>query len=153
MAGRSCCPTGELVTAAAHDHGLPRGVFHFRRGAGICLQLLAYRRPGPRRSAIKGLIVSDDMEMGGILNYLTNAEATVLSLDTRECTWWRFAVTLPWYLAAYERILREAEGFAGVRPFVAKHVASRVRKVTAALPQRLPPAPTTTAVRTHAELP
>jgi beta-N-acetylhexosaminidase len=93
----------------------------------------------------KGLIVSDDMEMGGILNYTGIAEGTVRSLqagmDVVEIC--RDPALV---FAAYEAVLREAEGSP---PFarLLRRAAVKVQTVAAARPKRLPPSPTGPAVK------
>ena len=93
----------------------------------------------------KGLIVSDDMEMGGILNYTGIAEATVRSLqagmDVVEIC--RDPALV---FAAYEAVLREAEGSPAFARLL-RSAAAKVRAVAAARPKRLPPTPSSTAVK------
>jgi beta-N-acetylhexosaminidase len=98
-----------------------------------------------REIGYKGLIVSDDMEMGGILSYLTNAEATVLSL-IRGMEVVEICRDPALVIAAYERTLREAEGSPGFARLL-RRIAAKVGRVAAARPERLPPSPTKTAVR------
>ena len=98
-----------------------------------------------KKIGYQGLIVSDDMEMGGILNYTGIAEATVRSLqagmDVVEIC--RDPALV---FAAYEAVLREAEGSPAFARLL-RSAAAKVRAVTASLPKRLPQAPTTTAVK------
>jgi beta-N-acetylhexosaminidase len=93
----------------------------------------------------KGLIVSDDMEMGGILNYTGIAEATVRSLEagTHVVEICRDPALV---FAAYEAVLREAEASP---PFarLLRRAAAKVQAVLAARPKRLPPSPAGTAVK------
>jgi beta-N-acetylhexosaminidase len=93
----------------------------------------------------KGLIVSDDMEMGGILNYTGIAEATVRSLEagTHVVEICRDSTLV---FTAYEAVLREAEASP---PFarLLQRAAARVQTVLAARTKRLPPSPTSTAVK------
>jgi beta-N-acetylhexosaminidase len=93
----------------------------------------------------KGLIVSDDMEMGGILKYTGIAEAAVqaLAAGTHVVEICRNPALV---FAAYEAVLREAE----VSPAFARRLrkaAAKVATVAAAGPKRLPPPPTNTAIR------
>jgi beta-N-acetylhexosaminidase len=93
----------------------------------------------------KGLIVSDDMEMGGILKYTGIAEATVRSLEagTHVVEICRDPALV---FAAYEAVLREAEESP---PFarLLRRAAAKVQAVLAARPKRLPPSPGNTAVK------
>jgi beta-N-acetylhexosaminidase len=93
----------------------------------------------------KGLIVSDDMEMGGILNYTGIAEATVRSLEagTHVVEVCRDPALV---FAAYEAVLREAEASP---PFarLLQRAAAKVQTVLAARTKRLPPSPTSMAVK------
>jgi beta-N-acetylhexosaminidase len=92
----------------------------------------------------KGLIVSDDMEMGGILNYSGIAEATVRSLEagTDVVEICRDPALV---FAAYEAVLREAEGSPHFARLL-RRAADKVRTVAASRPKRLPPAPSDRAV-------
>ena len=93
----------------------------------------------------KGLIVSDDMEMGGILNYTGIAEATVRSLEagTHVVEICRDPALV---FAAYDAVLREAEASP---PFarLLRRAAAKVQAVVAVRPKRLPPSPANTAVK------
>jgi beta-N-acetylhexosaminidase len=94
----------------------------------------------------QGLIVSDDMEMGGILNYVSNAEATVLALirGTEVVEICRNPVLV---LEAYEAVLRHAEGSPGFAA-VLQQAALKVQKVAeAANPKRPSPSPSPTVVK------
>jgi beta-N-acetylhexosaminidase len=93
----------------------------------------------------KGLIVSDDMEMGGILNYTGIAEATVRSLEAGMDVV-EICRDPALVFAAYEAVLREAEGSPAFARLL-RRAAAKVRAVAAARPKRLPPAPTPTAVK------
>ncbi len=85
------------------------------------------------------------MEMGGILNYTGIAEAAVRSLqagmDVVEIC--RDPALV---FAAYEAVLREAEGSPAFARLL-RRAAAKVRAVAAARPKRLPPAPTVTGVK------
>ena len=98
-----------------------------------------------KKIGYKGLIVSDDMEMGGILNYTGISEATVRSLqagmDVVEIC--RDPALV---FAAYEAVLREAEGSPAFARLL-RTAAAKVRAVVAGLPKRLPLAPTATVVK------
>ena len=50
------------------------------RAPRLHLQLLDHRCPAAKRSAISGLILSDDMEMGGILNHSSIEDAAVAAI-------------------------------------------------------------------------
>jgi beta-N-acetylhexosaminidase len=93
----------------------------------------------------KGLIVSDDMEMGGILNYTGIAEATVRSLEagTHVVEICRDPALV---FAAYDAVLREAETSP---PFarLLRRAAAKVQAGLAARPKRLPPSPGSTAIK------
>jgi beta-N-acetylhexosaminidase len=93
----------------------------------------------------KGLIVSDDMEMGGILNYTGIAEATVRSLEagTHVVEICRDPALV---FAVYEAVLREAEASP---PFarLLRRAAAKTQAVLASRPKRLPPSPGSTAVK------
>jgi beta-N-acetylhexosaminidase len=98
-----------------------------------------------REIGYQGLIVSDDMEMGGILKYTGIAEAAVLSLaaGTHVVEICRDPALV---FAAYEAVLREAEGSPAFARLLRK-AAAKVATVAATLPERLPPAPTSAAVQ------
>jgi beta-N-acetylhexosaminidase len=98
-----------------------------------------------REIGYKGLIVSDDMEMGGILKYTGIAEAAVqaLAAGTHVVEICRNPALV---FAAYEAVLREAEA----SPAFARQLRSAAAKmatVAGASPKRLPPGPTNTAVK------
>jgi beta-N-acetylhexosaminidase len=98
-----------------------------------------------KKIGYKGLIVSDDMEMGGILNYTGIAEATVRSLQAgMEVV--EICRDPALVFAAYEAVLREAEGSPAFARLL-RRAASKVRAVAAARPKRLPPAPTGTGIQ------
>src|SRR6201996_8588639 len=98
-----------------------------------------------KKIGYKGLIVSDDMEMGGILNYTGIAEAAVRSLQAgMEVV--EICRDPALVFAAYEAVLREAEGSPSFARLV-RRAATKAMKVAAALPKRLPPAPTVTGVK------
>ena len=91
----------------------------------------------------QGLIVSDDLEMGGILKHAGIAEAAVqaLAAGTHVVEICRSPALV---FAAYEAVLREAEG----SPTFARRLRSAARKVAAVeRPQHLPPSPTKAAVK------
>ncbi len=98
-----------------------------------------------RKIGYKGLIVSDDMEMGGILNYTGIAEAAVRSLAAG-----MHVVEIcrdpALVFAAYEAVLREAEASPAFARLL-RSAAAKVRAVAAARPKRLPPSPTSAAVK------
>jgi beta-N-acetylhexosaminidase len=98
-----------------------------------------------KKIGYQGLIVSDDMEMGGILNYAGIAEAAVRSLQAG-----MHVVEIcrdpALVLAAYEAVLREAERSPAFARLL-RSAAIKVRGVAAARPKRLPPAPSSTGVR------
>jgi beta-N-acetylhexosaminidase len=98
-----------------------------------------------REIGYKGLIVSDDMEMGGILKYTGIAEAAVEALEagTHVVEICRNPALV---FAAYEAVLREAEGSPAFARKL-RNAAAKVTTVTVADPERLPPAPTTALVK------
>jgi beta-N-acetylhexosaminidase len=98
-----------------------------------------------KKIGYKGLIVSDDMEMGGILNYTGIAEATVRSLEAGMDVV-EICRDPALVFAAYEAVLREAEGSVGFARLL-RTAATKVRAVAAARPRRLPPTPSSTAVK------
>jgi beta-N-acetylhexosaminidase len=93
----------------------------------------------------KGLIVSDDMEMGGILKYCGIAEAAVeaVAAGTHVVEICRNPALV---FAAYEAILREAEASPAFARRL-RNAAVKVATVAAAGPKRLPPRPTNTSVK------
>jgi beta-N-acetylhexosaminidase len=96
-----------------------------------------------REIGYEGLIVSDDMEMGGILKYTGMAEAAVEALvaGTHIVEICRSPALV---FAAYEAILREAES----SPAFARRLRNAAAKVARATgSKRLPPEPTNTAVK------
>ena len=98
-----------------------------------------------REIGYKGLIVSDDMEMGGILKYTGIAEAAVqaLAAGTHVVEICRNPALV---FTAYEAILREAEA----SPVFARRLrnaAAKVANVAAAGSKRLPPSPSKNAVK------
>jgi beta-N-acetylhexosaminidase len=98
-----------------------------------------------RKMGYKGLIVSDDMEMGGILKYTGIAEAAVeaLAAGTHVIEICRNPALV---FAAYEAVLREAE----TSPAFARRLrnaAANVTTVASTGPKRLPPSPDNTAVK------
>jgi beta-N-acetylhexosaminidase len=98
-----------------------------------------------KKIGYKGLIVSDDMEMGGILNYTGIAEATVRSLEAGMDVV-EICRDPALVFAAYEAVLREAEGSVAFARLL-RTAAAKVLSVAAARPKRLPPAPSSTAVK------
>jgi len=98
-----------------------------------------------REIGYKGLIVSDDMEMGGILKYTGIAEAAVqaLAAGTHVVEICRNPALV---FAAYEAVLREAEASPAFARRLRK-AAAKVATVAATGPKRLPPSPTNTAIR------
>jgi beta-N-acetylhexosaminidase len=98
-----------------------------------------------REIGYRGLIVSDDMEMGGILKYTGIAEAAVQALvaGTHVVEICRNPALV---FAAYEAVLREAEASPAFARRLRK-AAAKVATVAAAGPKRLPPSPTNTAMR------
>ncbi len=98
-----------------------------------------------KKIGYKGLIVSDDMEMGGILNYTGIADAAVRSLQAgMEVV--EICRDPALVFAAYEAVLREAEGSPAFARLL-RRSATKAKTVAAALPKRLPPAPTVTGVK------
>jgi beta-N-acetylhexosaminidase len=95
-----------------------------------------------REIGYKGLIVSDDMEMGGILKYTGIAEAAVEALAAGAHVVEISALVF----AAYEAVLREAEASPAFARRLRK-AAAKVATVAAAGPKGLPPSPTNTAIR------
>jgi beta-N-acetylhexosaminidase len=98
-----------------------------------------------REIGYKGLIVSDDMEMGGILKYTGIAEAAVqaLAAGTHIVEICRNPALV---FTAYEAVLREAES----SPVFARRLrnaAAKVANVAAAGSKRLPPSPSKSAVK------
>jgi beta-N-acetylhexosaminidase len=95
-----------------------------------------------REMAYGGLIVSDDMEMGGILKYTGMAEAAVASIaaGTHLVEICRDPALI---FAAYEALLREAES----SPSFARLLRRAAAKVHAVAVQPAPAAPTNTAVK------
>jgi beta-N-acetylhexosaminidase len=93
-----------------------------------------------------GLIVSDDMEMGGLLTYMGIAEATVRSLEAG-----MHVVEIcrdpALIFAAYESVLREAERSPSFARIL-RRAASRVQTFQAKMLKgdALPPAPTASVV-------
>src|SRR6202795_4389596 len=83
-----------------------------------------------KKIGYKGLIVSDDMEMGGILNYTGIAEATVRSLEAGMDVV-EICRAPPLVFAAYEAVLREAEGSPAFGRLL-RNAAAKVRAVAAA---------------------
>jgi len=98
-----------------------------------------------REVGYKGLIVSDDMEMGGILKYTGIAEAAVqaLAAGTHVVEICRNPALV---FAAYEAVLQEAEASRAFARLL-RNAAAKVATVAAAVPNRLPPAPTNTSVK------
>ena len=99
-----------------------------------------------RKIGYTGLIVSDDMEMGGILSYMGMAEAAVRSLaaGTHLIEVCRDPALL---FAAYEALLREAENSPAFARLL-RRAAAKVRAVaTRGKRDALPPSPTTAAVK------
>ncbi len=99
-----------------------------------------------REIGYQGLIVSDDMEMGGILTYMGIAEATIRALEAG-----MHVVEIcrdpALIFAAYEALLREAEksrGFARILRHAAKRVQAFQTRHLKVDP--LPPPPSTSAV-------
>jgi beta-N-acetylhexosaminidase len=98
-----------------------------------------------KKIGYKGLVVSDDMEMGGILNYTGIADATVRSLEAGMDVV-EICRDPALVFAAYEAVLREAEGSPGFARLL-RTAAAKVRALAAARPKRLPSAPSNTAVK------
>jgi beta-N-acetylhexosaminidase len=98
-----------------------------------------------REIGYKGLIVSDDMEMGGILKYTGIAEAAVqaVAAGTHVVEICRNPALV---FTAYEAVLREAEASAAFARRL-RNAAAKVANVAAAGPKRLPPSPSKTAVK------
>ena len=98
-----------------------------------------------REIGYKGLIVSDDMEMGGILTRMGMADAAVRSLAAgMEIV--EICRDPALVFVAYEAVLREAETSPSFARLL-RRAAAKVRTVTAARPKRLPPSPTIAAVK------
>jgi beta-N-acetylhexosaminidase len=98
-----------------------------------------------RKLGYTGLIVSDDMEMGGILSYMGMAEAAVRSLEagTHLIEVCRDPALL---FAAYEALLREAEHSPAFARLL-RRAAAKVRAVaTRGKRDALPPSPTTATI-------
>ena len=89
----------------------------------------------------QGLIVSDDMEMGGILKYTGMAEAAIAAIaaGTHIVEICRDPALI---FTAYEALLREAES----SPAFARLLRSAATKVKDLKTKSLPPAPTDTAI-------
>ena len=98
-----------------------------------------------REIGYAGLVVSDDMEMGGILNYTGMADAAVRSVEagTHVVEICRDPALV---FAAYEALLREAEGSPSFARLL-RRAAAKVCAVAATRPKGLPRSPTTIAVR------
>jgi len=98
-----------------------------------------------REIGYQGLIVSDDMEMGGILKYTGMAEAAVqaLAAGTHVVEICRNPALV---FAAYEAVLREAEASPAFARRL-RNAAAKTAAVAAAAPQSLPPSPTDAAVK------
>jgi beta-N-acetylhexosaminidase len=98
-----------------------------------------------REIGYQGLIVSDDMEMGGILKYTGIAEAAVqaLAAGTHVVEICRNPALV---FAAFEAILREAEASPAFARRL-RNAAAKVATVAAAGPKRLPPSPAAAAVK------
>jgi beta-N-acetylhexosaminidase len=99
-----------------------------------------------RTIGYKGLIVSDDMEMGGILSYMGIAEAAVRSV-TRGMHVVEICRDPALVFAAYEALLHEAESSRAFARLL-RRAAARVQdfKTEMLKSDTLPPAPTTGAV-------
>jgi beta-N-acetylhexosaminidase len=98
-----------------------------------------------REIGYKGLILSDDMEMGGILKYTGIAEASVRSLHAG-IHGLEICREPALVFAAYEAILREAESSPSFARLL-RRAAAKVSAVAASLPKKLPPSPTMAAVQ------
>ena len=98
-----------------------------------------------REIGYKGLIVSDDMEMGGILKYAGIAEAAIqaLAAGTHVVEICRNPALV---FTAYEAVLRKAEASPAFARQL-RNAATKVANVAAAGSKRLPPAPSKTAVK------
>jgi beta-N-acetylhexosaminidase len=100
-----------------------------------------------RRIGYQGLIVSDDMEMGGILTYMSIADAVVRSLEAG-----MHLVEIcrdpALVFAAYEALLREAESSPAFARLL-RRAAAKVQAFHALRLKRdaLPPPPTGSAVK------
>ena len=94
-----------------------------------------------RKMGYRGLIVSDDMEMGGILKYMSMADAAVHSLaaGTHVVEVCRDPALV---FAAYEAILREAEK----SPAFARLLRRAAAKVQSVTPVKTSTAPKDAAV-------
>jgi beta-N-acetylhexosaminidase len=97
-----------------------------------------------RKIGYKGLIVSDDMEMGGILTCMSMAEAAVRSLaaGTEIVEICRDPALI---FAAYESVLREAEGSSAFARML-RRAAAKVSAVTVAHSRRPAPPPSSADV-------
>jgi beta-N-acetylhexosaminidase len=100
-----------------------------------------------REMGYEGLIVSDDMEMGGLLNYMDIAEATIRSLAAGMHVV-EICRTPALIFAAYEALLHEAE----TSPAFARILRRAATRVQAFLATRLkgeglPPSPSESAVQ------
>jgi beta-N-acetylhexosaminidase len=95
-----------------------------------------------REMGYGGLIVSDDMEMGGILKYTGMAEAAVASLAAGTHLV-EICHSPALIFTAYEALLREAEN----SPSFARLLRRAAAKVGSVATKREPPAPTNTAVK------
>jgi beta-N-acetylhexosaminidase len=98
-----------------------------------------------REIGYQGLIVSDDMEMGGILKYTGMAEAAVqaLAAGTHIVEICRSPSLV---FAAYEAVLREAEASPAFARRL-RNAAAKVASVATAGPNRLSPSPANVAVK------
>ncbi|HTZ59449.1 MAG TPA: beta-N-acetylhexosaminidase [Acidobacteriaceae bacterium] len=97
-----------------------------------------------RKIGYKGLIVSDDMEMGGILNYMGIAEAAVraIAAGTEIVEICRDPALI---FAAYEGVLGESEKSPAFARLV-RRATVKVARAAAPRSRRIPPVPAETAV-------
>ena len=149
VAGRSAALPAARQAAADGD-GFACGLFRFRpEPASVSSYWI--KEVLIREIGYKGLIVSDDMEMGGILNYMGIADAAVRSLAAG-----MHVVEIcrdpALVFAAYEAVLREAESSPAFAR-VLRRAAAQVQAFQAMHLKKdaLPPAPTGTAVKQDAE--
>jgi beta-N-acetylhexosaminidase len=98
-----------------------------------------------REIGYQGLIVSDDMEMGGILSYMGIADAVVRSIEAG-----MHVVEIcrdpALVFAAYEALLHQAESSPAFARML-RHAAARTQAFQAKMPQQDAPAPGASAVK------
>ncbi len=107
-------PYRQLAKAAADGDGFACGLLRCRRVSPHPSPAYWITEILVRKMGYQGLIVSDDMEMGGILNYTGIAEAAVRSLaaGTHVVEICRDPALV---FAAYEAVLRRSEKSTGLR--------------------------------------